>query len=64
MISFCSFFFLFLIPDPESYPDYLNIMTTDLNAVDFRRCTTEWIEILNAWINFIKEAYQLFIRSK
>lgn len=52
-------------PDPELYPELVSIMATELNEVgDVERNESDWLQIMNAWINGVKDDYQTIIRSK
>lgn len=56
----CSF-----IADPEFYPELVSIMATELNEVGgLERKESHWLQIMNAWINGVKDDYQKFIRLK
>lgn len=55
----------FFVADPELYPEYVSIMTAELNGVDgVERSESDWLQIMNAWISGVKDDYQSFIRSK
>lgn len=52
-------------PDPELYPELVSIMATELNDIgDVERNESDWLQIMNAWINGVKDDYQTIIRSK
>lgn len=40
-------------------------MTAELNEIgNVERSESDWLQIMNAWINGVKDDYQSFIRSK
>lgn len=51
--------------DPELYPELVSIMAAELNEVaNAERNETDWLQIMNAWINGVKDDYQSCIRSE
>lgn len=53
------------IADPEFYPELVTIMATELNEIPgVKRKESHWLQIMNAWINGVKDDYQKFIRSE
>lgn len=51
------------LTEPEVHPDLIEIMNKELNRIDSQMTQYDWLQIMNVWINTVRQDYEIFANS-